>query len=43
MGKKDNLYKKLRQQYTDEELAESFVFPHGLSEEVKNIAYKNAS
>ena len=38
MGEKDNLYKKLRQQYTDEELVEFFVFPHGLTKEEKNKA-----
>ena len=34
------LYKKLREKYTDEELAESFVFPHGLAEEEKKKADK---
>lgn len=34
------LYKKLREKYIDEELAESFVFPHGLAEEEKKKADK---
>jgi len=38
MGEKDDLYKKLRQQYTEEELAEAFVFPHALTEEEKKKA-----
>lgn len=37
MGDKE-FYKKLREKYTDEELAESFVFPHGLTEEEKKKA-----
>lgn len=32
------LYKNLREKYTDEELAESFVFPHGLTEKEKQKA-----
>lgn len=38
MGKKEDLYKKLRQKFTDEELVESFVFPHGLTEKEKEKA-----
>lgn len=35
-----NLYKKLSDQYTIEELVESFVFPPDLSEEEKAVAAK---
>ena len=34
----EKLYKELSEQYTDEELAEAFVFPHGLSKEEKAVA-----
>lgn len=45
MDKKDKtyykkLYEKLRKQYTDEELAEAFVFPPDISEEEKKKADK---